>query len=74
MATIKVELRLKQTVSYHQVVDMEEEDYNTLKNMDDDQIGQLDPEGAIISRYLDPGDIFDSDDYEQVEVFPYKGK
>jgi hypothetical protein len=68
---IKVRIKAKQTITYDQTIEMEEEAFETLKQKleDADVIISLPPElSDEIEELLDHNEVLDSDNLEDVEI------
>jgi len=72
MNKIEVTIRCRQVVCYDQVVEMDLEDYEKIKNLDgSEDIDSLhnEEEFLVLEQYLDLSDIVDSDqEFLEVEV------
>jgi hypothetical protein len=65
MATIKVNIKAKQVIEYNQEVEMEKEDFEKVKHLDMDDVGEwhkADKEAySVLEGYINFADIFDSE-------------
>ncbi len=63
----KVRIMFSQKVKYDQQVEMSQEDFDALKDLDDD-ISEVSPERHIIDKYVDYTEVLDAGDLEDVCV------
>jgi hypothetical protein len=63
----KVTVWFFQKIEYKQEVDMSQEDFDVLSELDDD-IDDCSPERGIIDKYIDFNEVLDAGDLEDVTV------
>lgn len=70
--SVKVEIECSELITYKQTVMIRPEDYEKIKDLDMDDVSQIDNQEAyaVIQNYIDPRDIYDApnSEYELVTV------